>query len=43
MAVGPKSAALHPADYAEKVLSKFPDAVLKKVLHDTAANVYNLN
>jgi predicted TIM-barrel fold metal-dependent hydrolase len=43
MAVGPRSAALHPADYAEKVLAKFPDAVLKKVLHDTAARVYHLN
>jgi len=43
MAVGPKSAALHPADYAEKVLGKFPDSVLRKVLHDTAAKVYHLN
>jgi predicted TIM-barrel fold metal-dependent hydrolase len=43
MAVGPKSAAVHPAQYAERVLSKFPDTVLRKILHDTAAKVYHLN
>ena len=43
MAVGPKSAAVHPSQYAERVLSKFPDSVLRKILHDTAAKVYHLN
>jgi predicted TIM-barrel fold metal-dependent hydrolase len=43
MAVGPKSAATRPSEYAERVLSKFPEDVLRKILHDTAAKVYHLN
>jgi predicted TIM-barrel fold metal-dependent hydrolase len=42
MSIGPKSIAVHPAEYGERVLSKYPDAVLRKVLHDTAAHVYHL-
>ena len=42
MAVGPKSIADHPSSYAERVLGSRPDAVLAKILHDTAAKVYHL-
>jgi predicted TIM-barrel fold metal-dependent hydrolase len=43
MAVGPKSIAEHPRDYADRVLGDLSPATLSKVLHDTAARIYHLN
>jgi predicted TIM-barrel fold metal-dependent hydrolase len=42
MAVGPRSVAEHPRDYAQRVLGKLPDDVLRRVLHDNAARLYGL-
>jgi uncharacterized protein len=41
-APGPASAGTHPRLYAEKVLAGIPDATLRKVLHDTAAQLYGV-
>ena len=41
-APGPASAGTHPRLYAEKVLARVPDATLRKVLHDTAAQLYGV-
>ncbi len=43
MSPGPRSIAEHPRDYAERVLSDFPDETLSKVLHDNAARIYKLD
>ena len=43
MSPGPRSIAEHPRDYAERVLSDFPDETLRKVLHDNAARIYKLD
>ena len=42
MSVGPQSAAIHPRDYASRVLEGVPEAVIEKVLHGTAARLYGL-
>ena len=39
---GPKSPGRRPREYAEELLSKVPDEVAGKVLHDNAASVYML-
>jgi predicted TIM-barrel fold metal-dependent hydrolase len=43
MSPGPASIAEHPRDYADRVLSKYPEAVLRQVLHDNAAPLYGLS
>jgi predicted TIM-barrel fold metal-dependent hydrolase len=43
MSVGPRSAAEHPSDYAERVLGGLASELQAKVLHDTAAQLYHLN
>lgn len=41
-APGPASAGTHPRLYADKVLAGLPDATLRKVLTDTAAELYGV-
>ncbi len=41
-APGPASAGTNPRLYAEKVLAGLPDGTLRKVLHDTAAELYGV-
>jgi hypothetical protein len=41
-APGPASIGTRPKLYADKVLSGLDDALLQKVLHDTAASLYGL-
>jgi predicted TIM-barrel fold metal-dependent hydrolase len=43
MSPGPRSTAVHPRDYAERVLAGLPEDSLRKVLHDNAARVYHLD
>jgi predicted TIM-barrel fold metal-dependent hydrolase len=42
MAPGPVSIAVHPAQYAERVLGRLPEATQRKILHDTAASIYRV-
>jgi predicted TIM-barrel fold metal-dependent hydrolase len=41
-APGPASAGTHPSIYAERALAGLSDEVVKKVLHDSAAELYGL-
>ncbi len=43
MSVGPQSAAVHPREYASRVLDGIPAPVVEKVLHGTAARLYRLD
>jgi predicted TIM-barrel fold metal-dependent hydrolase len=42
MAPGPATAAIKPRDYIAGVLGDLPDATLRKILHDNAAELYHL-
>ncbi len=41
-APGPASAGTHPRVYAEKVLADLPEDIVRRVLHDTAAELYGV-
>jgi predicted TIM-barrel fold metal-dependent hydrolase len=43
MSVGPQSHAVPPREYAAKVLADVPEATVAKVLHDSAARLYQLD
>lgn len=43
MAPGPVSIAVHPAQYAERVLGRLPEATQRKILHDSAASIYRVD
>ena len=43
MSPGPQSIAEHPTDYVERVWSDLPETTARKVFHDNAARIYNLN
>ena len=43
MSVGPQSAAVHPREYASRVLSGVDDEVVARVLHGTASRLYGLD
>ena len=38
----PNSTAVHPADYAQEAMANIPEPVVKNVLQDTAARIYNV-
>ncbi len=42
MSVGPASSAVHPREYAERVLGGVPESTAEKVLHRNAARLYGL-
>ena len=42
MSVGPQSTAVHPREYASRVLAAVPDDVVERVLHSTAARIYGV-
>ncbi len=42
MSPGPATIAVHPHEYAEAALGDLPDETIGKLLHDTAARVYNV-
>jgi len=42
MSVGPASTAVHPREYAERVLGKVGEETAAKVLHSTAARLYGV-
>jgi len=43
MSVGPASTAVHPRDYASKLLARQPATTAAKVLHDSAARLYKVD
>jgi uncharacterized protein len=43
MSPGPASIAVPPRQYIDEVLGELPEEVSRKVLHDNAARIYNLN
>jgi predicted TIM-barrel fold metal-dependent hydrolase len=43
MSPGPRSAADHPRDYAERALGGLAEATVAKVVHDNAARLYQLD
>jgi len=43
MSVGPASIAVHPREYATRVLAGAPEKAVAKVLHDNAAKLYGLD
>lgn len=42
MSVGPQSVAVHPREYASRVLADVPDDVARRVLHGNAARLYRV-
>jgi predicted TIM-barrel fold metal-dependent hydrolase len=42
MSPGPQTPAEHPGVYADRVLGPLPDATLSKVLHESAARIYQV-
>ena len=43
MSPGPKSPAVKPKDWVERVFGKLPEETQRKVLHDNAARIYHLD